>query len=133
MNDINHTTALGRLIHDSEVRYASTGTAVASFDIAANRHYRDKAGQWQQEVAFIPCVAFGRVAEQMASCIKGAPLLVTGRLKTETWTKNGANQSKLVLVAETVHAVQPMSKPKADGELSQPLPDAEELRKAVPF
>ena len=128
MNDINHTTASGRLIRDCEVRYAPAGTAVASFAIAVNRRFQDKAGQWQEEAAFINCVAFGRMAEQLTPCGKGAPVLVTGRLNTETWFKNNANHSRLVLVCETVLPIQPLPKSTGDVEKQEALPGSEQVQ-----
>ena len=133
MNDINQVTLLGRLTRDPEVPVAPTGIAVASFSIASNRRYQDKSGQWQEEVAFMACVAFGRTAEQMAERHKGDAVLVAGRLKTETWQQNGVNRSRLVLVAETARAIQPLPTSKGDAETQEPVPAAEEVRKSVPF
>ena len=132
MNDINNVTILGRLVRDPEVRFAATGTAVASFSIATNRRYADKSGQWQVEVAFLPCAAFGRVAEQLAQKHKGDAVLATGRLRTENWEKDGAKHSRLVLVTETLHFI--ASAPTGGmEEAGEPLPAPGEVRKAVPF
>ena len=133
MNDINQVTIVGRLTRDPEVRFAATGTAVASFAIATNHRYQDKGGQWKDEVAFIPCSSFGRAAEQLAQRHKGEPMLVTGRLRTEAWLKDGVNHSRLVLVADTTNFIQTVAKSSvatATGELAL---TSEETRKAVPF
>ena len=133
MNDINQTTVVGRLIRDPEIRFALTGTAVASFSVAANHRYQDKGGQWKDEAAFIPCVGFGKAAEQLAQRHKGEPLLITGRLRTESWAKEGVTHSRLVLVAETINFIEPGVKSNAVKEAGGAPVPTEEVRKAVPF
>jgi single-strand DNA-binding protein len=133
MSDINNVTLLGRLIRDPEVRFAPTGTAVASFAIAANHHYQSKGGQWKDEAAYVPCSAFGRTAEQLAQKHRGDPVLATGRLRTEAWEQDGANHSRLVLIAETVHFILPAPKSNGAGPNESATPDPAEARKAVLF
>ncbi|HVV70369.1 MAG TPA: single-stranded DNA-binding protein [Verrucomicrobiae bacterium] len=133
MNDINQVTIVGRLTRDPEVRFAATGTAVASFAIATNHRYQDKAGQWKDEVAFIPCSSFGRAAEQLAQRHKGEPMLVTGRLRTESWTKDGVNHSRLVMVADTTSFIETAAKPSVGNGTGELALTSEETRKAVPF
>jgi single-strand DNA-binding protein len=133
MSDINQVTIFGRLTRDPEVRVVPTGTTVASFSIATNRVYQDKGGQWKEEAAFVPCVSFGRTAEQLGQRQKGAALLVTGRLRTDSWTKNGENQSRLQLVVDTIHLILPVPKNNAAALDEQALALTQEIRKAVPF
>ena len=133
MNDINQVTLAGRLIRDPEVRFAATGTAVASFSIATNHRYQDKGGQWKDEAAFVPCTAFGRLAEQFSEKHKGEPVLVTGRLRTESWLKDGVNHSRLVLVTETMNFILLANKPNAGAEVGERPLSSEESKKAVPF
>ena len=133
MNNINQVTVVGRLTRDPEVRFAATGTAVASFSVATNHRYQDKGGQWKDEAAFVPCSCFGRMAEQLTDKHKGEPVLVVGRLRTESWVKDGVNHSRLVLIAEVINFIVPVARSKdttGSGEL--PVP-SEEVRKAVPF
>ena len=54
-------------------------------------------------------------AEQLAQKHRGDPVLATGRLRTETWEQDGANPSRLVLIAESVHFILPASKPNGAG------------------
>jgi len=133
MADINIVVGLGCLIRDPEVRFAPTGTAVASFAITANHYYQSKGGQWKDEATYVSCSAFGRTAEQLAQKHGGDPVLATGRLRTETWEQDGANHSRLVLIAELVHFILPASKPNGAEPDGAVTPDPEEARKAVPF
>jgi len=109
MSDVCAVTLVGRLVRDPEMRYAASGCAVGSFTLAANHRYRDKAGQWHEEPAFVPCVAFSRTAERLADQKKGARLLVIGRLRTEQWEKEGEKHSRLVLVADTAETIAPLA------------------------
>jgi single-strand DNA-binding protein len=133
MNAINQVIIVGRLVRDAEVRFAATGAPVASFSFAANRRYQDKDGQWNGEVASIPCTAFGRTAEQLAERHKEEPVLVSGRLRTESWQKDGANRSRLVLVDETVDFVLSGTKPSGANRSTELPLFSEEVRQAVPF
>ena len=40
---LNHITVMGRLTRDPELRRTQSGTSVASFSIACDRDYKDKA------------------------------------------------------------------------------------------
>lgn len=102
MIDLNVTTVAGRITRDPQISQTPSGTSVANVTLAVNRRWRDQSGIQREETAFVPIVFFGRPAEWMAQCRKGAPLLVSGRLKTESWSKDDLLLSKLMLVAEHV-------------------------------
>jgi len=40
---LNHITVMGRLTRDPELRYTTVGTPVASFSIACDLDFKDKA------------------------------------------------------------------------------------------
>ena len=61
---INRVTVTGRLTRDPEVRYTPSGHAVATLGLAVNRPYRDAAGAWQEETAYLPVVLWDQPAEQ---------------------------------------------------------------------
>lgn len=70
-------------------------------------------------IPFVPCTAFGYAAQALAQKHKGDPVLAVGRLKTETWNKDGANHSRLVLLAQ---AVQLMGKANLPSEGVETFP-----------
>jgi single-strand DNA-binding protein len=79
--NLNRVTVAGRLTRDPEVRYTTSGTAVAEISLAVSRFYKDQAGQTKEETDFIDLTAFGRSAEVMQKHLhKGNPLFVEGRL-----------------------------------------------------
>ncbi len=132
MSDINTTTLCGRLVRDPEVR--RNGNVWATCTVASNRRY--KSGESvQEEVAYVSCVLFGKPAEWIAEHKRGEQIIVTGRLRTASWEKNGEKQSRLELV---VDQVQFLSRSTNSGFATggakredEPMPD--EVKKAVPF
>ena len=60
---INKAFIYGNLTRDPESRALPNGTPVASFSVATNRVYKDKAGVKQESVDFHNVVVFGRQAE----------------------------------------------------------------------
>ena len=92
-------TVIGNLTREIELRYAASGTALASFGLASNR--RKKNGdQWEDETSYIKCVAFQTLAENIAaSADKGTRLIVSGYLKQNDWVdKEGTERRELELV-----------------------------------
>jgi single-strand DNA-binding protein len=133
MSDINLTTILGRLVRNPETRTAPSGVQVTSFHLAVNHHYQDKSKQWQEERAFVPCATFGKSAVALAQKHKGETVLVHGRLRTDTWQQDEGTHSRLVLIAESVHFIQPLPKPHVSGAAPEPEAMPETVAKSVPF
>lgn len=84
MENVNHVTIAGHLVKSAELRYTSTGKAVASFVVAANK----KISEDKQIVAYIPVNAWNQ-AEELGALVKGDAVLVTGELRTGSYEKNG--------------------------------------------
>lgn len=63
---LNHITIMGRLTRDPELRHTQTGTAVASFTLAVDRDFKDKAtGDCTTD--FIDVVAWRQTGELSAA------------------------------------------------------------------
>lgn len=104
MPSFNKVILAGNLTRDPEVRYTPKGTALAEVGLAINRTWKDESGEKREEVTFVDVAAFGRSAEVIAQYLKkGAPLLVEGRLKLDTWDdkQTGQKRSKLRVVVES--------------------------------
>lgn len=101
---INRVTVTGRLTRDPEVRYTPSGHAVATLGLAVNRPYRDAAGAWQEETAYLPVVLWDQPAEQAGQYLKkGSALYVEGRLTSRSWeTPEGQKRQVLEVRAERV-------------------------------
>ena len=103
MPNYNKVILMGNLTRDPEVRYTSSGTAIAKLGIAVNRYWSNKDGQKQEETTFVDVDAFGRQAETIGQYLKkGRPIMVEGRLKLDQWDdkQTGQKRSKLGVVLD---------------------------------
>jgi len=103
--EVNRVILSGRLTRDPETRYAGDGTAVASFPLAFNRHYRGRDGKDVEETGFVTVRTYQRLAEVCGKRLKkGSPVLVEGRLQMREWPdRQGNRQQRLEIRAENVH------------------------------
>ena len=85
--DIN-VTIVGNITNDPELRFTPSGAAVASFTIASNSRYLDKAtNEWKDgEPVFMRCSVWRQYAENVAeSLTRGTRVIATGRLKQRSY------------------------------------------------
>lgn len=95
---INNVVLVGRLTKDPDLRYTSSGTAVATFTLAVNRNFASQNGN--READFINCVIWRKSAETLANYAhKGTLLGVTGRIQTRSYDNQ---QGQRVYVTEVV-------------------------------
>ena len=101
MASFNRVILMGNLTRDIELKYLPSGTAVTDIGLAINDKRKDAAGNWVEEVTFIDVTLWGRTAEVAAEYLaKGSPVLIEGKLRTESWEKDGQNRSKLKVNGE---------------------------------
>jgi single-strand DNA-binding protein len=101
MASVNKVFMIGNVTRSIELTYLPSQTAVANFGLATNRRWKDAGGQQREEVCFIDCQAFAKGAEVIKKYVsKGDPLYVQGRLKFNTWEKDGVRHSKHILIIE---------------------------------
>ncbi len=105
MTDINVVTLMGRLVRDPQLYPRENGIGLALFTIASNRDYKDRDGKTQTETAYVPCKAFGGWASALSGRQKGDLLILSGRLKSDSWEKDGTVHWQLSLVCQMIHAV----------------------------
>ncbi|MDH3600964.1 MAG: single-stranded DNA-binding protein [Candidatus Tectomicrobia bacterium] len=103
MANLNHLTLAGHLTRDPELRYTANGTPVATLGLATNHRYR-QGTEWKEEVCYIDCTAFGRLAETTTEHLsKGSPILLEGRLRWRSWTgQDGQTRTKHEVLATNV-------------------------------
>jgi single-strand DNA-binding protein len=101
---INKAFIFGNLTRDPESRALPNGTPVASFSVATNRVYKDKAGVKQESVDYHNVVVFGRQAEITTQYLrKGSSVFVEGRIQTRSWDdKEGKKQYRTEINAESI-------------------------------
>ena len=91
---MNKVILKGRLARDPELKYTTTGKAVASFSIAVNRKHSSNNNNQGPTADFIPCIAWEKLAEITANnLIKGSEILIEGRMQVRSYeTQNGSKR-----------------------------------------
>lgn len=95
---INNVVLVGRLTKDCDLRYTSSGIAVATFNLAVNRNFTGQNGE--RETDFISCVVWRKPAETIANYTrKGSLIAIEGRLQTRNYENQ---QGQRVYVTEVI-------------------------------
>ncbi len=105
MASFNRVLLLGNLTRDPQLKYLPSQTPVVEFGLAMNRKFKTGTGEEREEVCFVDCSAFGRIAEVINQyCQKGRPIFIEGRLKLDQWEdkQGGGKRSKLTVVVENM-------------------------------
>jgi single-strand DNA-binding protein len=101
MASYNRVILLGNLVRDIELRYTNSRMAVCQNAIAVNDRRKNASGEWIDETSFVEVTFFGRTAEVVSEYLsKGSPIFVEGRLKQDTWEKDGQKRSKLYVIVD---------------------------------
>lgn len=101
MASYNRVILVGNLTRDPELRYIPSGTAVTEIGLAVNDRRKNAAGEWVEETTFVDVTLWARTAEVASEYLtKGSSVLIEGRLKLDTWEKDGKKNSKLRVVGE---------------------------------
>lgn len=104
MSEDNSMSVCGNITRDPELRFTSSGRAVASFGVAVNRRYQ-KDGQWiDAEPTFVNIIAWGELGEHAAASLnKGDRVRCIGRFESRTWDKpDGTKGFASELIADDV-------------------------------
>jgi single-strand DNA-binding protein len=121
MASFNKVILLGNVTRDPELRYISSGTAVTDIGLAVNDRRKTASGEWVEETTFVDVTLWGRTAEIAGEYVtKGSPLLIEGRLKLDTWEKDGKKNSKLRVVCDRMQLLGSRSGDGPRGKGRQP-------------
>ncbi|MEN2765751.1 single-stranded DNA-binding protein [Ornithinibacillus xuwenensis] len=111
---LNSVVLVGRLVRDPELKYTSSGVAVANFTVAVNRPFSNQEGN--READFINCVIWRKPAENLANFQKkGALIGVDGRIQTRSFE---GQDGKMVYVTEIVADSVKFLESKKEGQSS---------------
>ena len=112
---MNKVILMGRLTRDPSLTCTSSNTPVCEFGLAVNRRWKDKDGNPKEDVMFVEITSFGRQAEVLNQYMKkGSPLLLEGRLRHQTWEKDGKRHHRHDVVLESFTFVGSRDKPDED-------------------
>ena len=95
---INRVILTGRLTNNPELKYTTSGNAVATFNLAVNRQFKNQNGE--READFIRCIIWRKSAENLTNFThKGSLIGVEGRIQTRSYENQ---QGQRVYVAEVI-------------------------------
>lgn len=101
MASYNRVILVGNVTRDIELKYTQSSLAVTELGLAVNDRRKNQAGEWIEETTFVDVTLWGRTAEIASEYLgKGSSILIEGRLKYDTWEKDGQKKSKLRVVGE---------------------------------
>ena len=87
---MNNIYIVGRIGRDPELRFSTSGMAVANFSVATTRKKNDA-----EETTWFDCVSFGEQAENyVASFPKGSRVIVIGRIEIKEYKKSDGTEAK---------------------------------------
>jgi single-strand DNA-binding protein len=96
----NQVKLSGNVGKDAEY-HPQIGNGLASFGLAHNRYRPTEEGYAKMPAQWFRCVAWGRVAEQVARLKKGQYVSVVGRLESREWKDaKGVEHHSIEIVVE---------------------------------
>ena len=99
------TTLVGNLTDDPELRFTPSGAAVANFTVASTpRAFDRQSNEWKDgETLFMRCSVWRDAAENVAeSLTRGTRVIVTGRLRSRSYEKDGEKRTVIEMDADEV-------------------------------
>jgi len=102
--NVNKAFIVGRLVNDVTLRVTPAGQSVASFSVATNRVWVDKAGQKQESTEFHNIVVWGKQAELCNQYLsKGREVCIEGRLQTRSYqAQTGEKKYRTEIISERI-------------------------------
>jgi single-strand DNA-binding protein len=124
---MNKVILQGSVGADPELRYGANGSAVLNIRLATNDRYKNKEGEWQDSTAWHRVVVFGKQAEFLSkTVVKGAPIMLEGKLNYGSYEKDGVKHYTTDVVAHDVRVFGKRAKSEG-GETSQPSGGDDEI------
>ena len=91
---MNNVSLVGRMVRDLELRYTQNGVAFGRLTVAVDKTLSKEKRQELQNAGkptanFIPCVVWGKLAENMANYTgKGSLVAIGGEIETGSYQNN---------------------------------------------
>lgn len=129
----NKIVLIGNLGDDAQIKTLDSGVKIAEFSLATSESYKDKSGEWKQKTEWHNIKAWGKLAERADKLVKGATILLEGKVTTETWEKDGQKRYKCVIVASYFRILNRSEKPNSSEPLPNPDQSGVEGPDSLPF
>lgn len=134
MASLNKVMLIGKLGKDPEVRFTSSGQAVAGFSMATNEKFKNKSGEWEDRTEWHNITLWGKLAEIAGEYLsKGKMAYIEGRLQTRKWQdKNGNDRYTTDIVGDKLQLLSPKNDSSRSSE-TVPHPATSERVEEQPF
>ena len=101
MKGLNKVQLIGNLGRDPETRYTPNGKQVAKFSMAVNRTFKNNDGETIDDTQWFNVEAWMGLAKVVEEYLKsGDRVYIEGRLKTESYDKDGETKYFTKVVAQ---------------------------------
>lgn len=118
MSDVNVVCLTGGLTRDPELRELPGGSHVLDIALGVGESFVGSDGQVVERSHYVDVSVYGRRAVALQPILRrGMRVSVSGRLRFESWERDGTRRSKLSVVATEI--VLPPRKGPADGQDAQ--------------
>src|SRR5471030_685849 len=108
MASVNTVIILGNLGKDPEVRFTTSGAAVASFNVATSERFKNKAGDFEEKTEWHKVVLWNKLAEIARDFLsKGKTVYIQGRLQTREYEKDGIKRYITEIIGEKLQLLSP--------------------------
>jgi single-strand DNA-binding protein len=105
---INNVVISGRLAQDVEIKHSASNHTIARVVIAVNRTHKNEQGEFEEEVSFIDCIAFGETAKKCIKDLKkGSPVILEGYLQARAYEdRNGQKRKATEIVLNKAYPLE---------------------------
>ena len=89
----NQTRIRGRVGQNVDYQESKAGNAYARFSVAVTNSWKDKAGEYREETDWFPCVAFGKVVDDLKrhEISSGSLVDIEGRMQSSKYEDDDGN------------------------------------------
>ena len=139
---LNKVMLIGNLGKDPELRYTTSGTAIATFSLATNESWKDQEGNTQERTEWHNIVAWKKLAEICGEWLKkGKKIYIEGRIQTRSYDDKNTGAKKYITEIVAENMIMLDGKGAADGGSSSvgavneaaPAPAATRIEDDLPF
>ena len=112
MSNLNSIQVKARLGSDPELKSTRGGWSFYRLNLAINTGYKQKDGNWKDDVCWIDALASDNLASTIQQLRKGDSVIVTGQLKMSSWNdQSGAQRTSHNIKVQTIEKVMTVAQP----------------------
>lgn len=129
MAGLNKITLIGNLGKDPELKTFESGSKVAKFSLGVTEKFKNKSGEVVSNTEWFDLECWEGIAGIAEKYLKkGSPIYVEGKVKTESWEKDGEKRSKKVIRVSSLIMLPSGGKPESQND-----PEIDDQGDQLPF